>query len=103
MKKFQSQGQAKVARVTSVLEPDGPQDDIRDRLVGVEVAKGTMTDKQKLDISRIEQDYSEILAKDPGCTDKVCFTIDTGENAPLFQRAYNTPIALKDNIDRELD
>ena len=103
LKKFQPQHESKVARVTSVLEPDGPQDDIRDRLAGVEIAKGTITDNQKRDIAKIESEYSGILTKDPGCTKRVCFSIDTGDNAPLFQRAYNTPIALREHIDRELD
>ena len=62
-----------------------------------------MTKEQQADISEIERKYSDILTKDPGCTDKVCFDIDTGNNTPLFQRAYNTPIALKEHIDKELD
>ena len=32
LKRFQPQEETRVARVTSVLEPDGPTDDIRDRL-----------------------------------------------------------------------
>ena len=39
LKKFHSQEETKVARVTSVLEPDGPQDDIRDRLASVEMTQ----------------------------------------------------------------
>ena len=46
LKQFQPQEERRVARVTSVLEPDGPEDDIRDRLAGVEVVKGTMTDAE---------------------------------------------------------
>ena len=104
LKKFhQSQLETRVARVTSLLEPDRPQDDIRDRLAGVEVEKGTISEQQKADITDIEREYSGILTKNPGCIDKVCFTIDTGDHTPLFQRAYNTPLALKDHIDKELD
>ena len=41
--------------------------------------------------------------KDPGCTESVQFSIDTGDSPPLFQRAYNTPISLREHIDRELE
>ena len=92
-----------VARVTSVLEPDQPKDDIRERLAEVEIAPATMTVEQQQQIKEIENKYSNILTKQPGCTDRVVFRIDTGDHAPLFQRAYNTPIALKSHIDRELD
>ena len=92
-----------VARVTSVLEPDQPNDDIRERLAEVEITPTTMTEEQQQQIKEIENKYSNILTKQPGCTDRVVFRIDTGEHAPLFQRAYNTPIALKHHIDRELD
>ena len=100
LKRFQPKEETRVARVTSVLEPDGPTDDIRDRLASVEVEHGEMTSTQKRDVEAIEKSYSNILTKDPGCTDRVCFSIDTGDSAPLFQRAYNTPIALREHIER---
>ena len=92
-----------VGRITSVLEPDTSQDDIRDRLTGINVEKGIMTESQKADIATIESDYRDILTKDPGCTESVQFSIETGDNPPLFQRAYNTPTALREHIDRELE
>ena len=39
-----------IARVTSVLEPDSPHNDIRDRLAGVEVQTKTMSDEQRQQI-----------------------------------------------------
>ena len=102
LKKFHQPDQV-VARVTSVLEPDQPTDDIRDRLAETEVPSATLTEKQKKQIEEVETQYKEILTKQPGCTDRVVFEIDTGTHEPLFQRAYNTPIALKTHIDKELD
>ena len=92
-----------VARVTSVLEPDQAMNDIRERLAEVEVPARELNEQQKQQITDIEEQYREILTKQPGCTDKVVFEIDTGDQKPLFQRAYNTPISLKQHIDKELD
>ena len=102
MKEFQSQDE-RVARVTSVLAPDTQSDDIRDRLASVEVEQQTKSSKQQKDIADIERTYLDILTKNPGCTNRVSFSIDTGDSAPLFQRAYNTPTVLREHIDKELD
>ena len=102
MKVFKSQDE-RVARVTSVLAPDTQSDDIRDRLASVEVEQQTKSSKQQKDIADIERTYLDILTKNPGCTDRVSFSIDTGDSAPLFQRAYNTPTVLREHIDNELD
>ena len=74
-----------VGRVTSVLEPDTPQDDIRYRLTEINVQTGTMTESQRADIAKIESKYRNILTKDPGCTESVQFSIDTGD-CPIFSR-----------------
>ena len=92
-----------IARVTSVLEPDQPSDDIRERLAEVEVPARELNEQQKQQITDIEEQYREILTKQPGCTDKVLFEIDSGHQKLLFQRAYNTPISLKQHIDKVLD
>ena len=96
-------GDTVVGRVTSVLEQDTPQDDIRDRMAETKVVPTSLTERQKEQIQQVEHDYRDILTKTPGCTDQAVFDIDTGTHEPLFQRAYNTPIALKEHIDRELD
>ena len=73
-----------VGRVTSVLEPDTPHDDIRDRLTGIEVQTGLITELQKADIDNILTEYKDILTKEQGCTESVQFSIDTGDSPPLF-------------------
>ena len=93
----------RVSRVTSVLEPDSPGDEITDRLAEVQVEGDALSPSQKADISLIESTFSDILTKSPGLTDLVQFELDTGDHQPIFQRAYNTPTALKESIDKELD
>ena len=91
-----------VGRVTSVLEEDTPQDDIRGRMTDTTVTTSPLTDEQQLQIKRIEEDFSDTLTKTPGCTDQAV-DIDTGTSDPLFQRAYDTPTMLREHIDKELD
>ena len=31
------------------------------------------------------------------------FCIDTGDNKPISQRPYNTPLSLRDSVDKEID
>ena len=43
------------------------------------------------------------MTKQPGLTDKATFGIETGDYRPIVQRPYNTPVALKASVDKELD
>ena len=43
------------------------------------------------------------MTKEPGLTTLVEFGIDTGDSRPIAQRPYNTPLSLRDSVDRELD
>ena len=43
------------------------------------------------------------MTKEPGLTDMAEFAIDTGESSPIAQRPYNTPLTLRDSVDKELD
>ena len=86
-----------------MLEPDQLNDNITDRLAETEVATAELTDEQQSQIRQIEVEYAEILTKQPGCTDRVEFDIDTGTHDPIFQRAYNMPIAFKAHINKEID
>jgi len=47
--------------------------------------------------------YKQTLTKKPDLTHLATFEIDTGEHSPVYQRAYNTPAALRDSIDSEID
>ena len=92
-----------MGRVQSVLEEDTLQDDIRNRMTETKVTPTSLIEEQLLQIKQIEDDLSDTLTKEPGCTDQAVFDIDTGTSEPLFQRAYDTPTVLKDYIDKELE
>ena len=93
----------KVTRVTSVFELDTQQDDILDRYSEVVIDGEQLCDKRARDIKQIEDRYSDILTKEPGLTNRITFSIDTGDSRLIFQRAYNTPVTLKQSIDKEID
>ena len=59
--------------------------------------------KQAEDIRIVEEQFKDIPTKEPGFTSLVEFGIDTGEHEPIFQRAYNTPVALKESVYKEID
>ena len=60
-------------------------------------------ENREKDIQDWVEEYAEILIKQPGLTDKTIFSIETGEAKPIAQWPYNTPIALKASIDKNLD
>ena len=60
-------------------------------------------ENREKDIQDWVEEYAEILTKQPGLTDKTIFSIETGEAKPIAQWPYNTPIALKASVDKELD
>ena len=92
-----------VGRVTSVFEPDSKEDDILDRYSEVTVSGKELQQKQAQDIKKIEERYTDILIKEPGLTKLAEFSIDTGQHESLLLRAYNTPAALQQSIDKEID
>ena len=47
--------------------------------------------------------YGDVLTSEPGLTSITKFGIDTGDSEPIHQRVYNTPAALKESVDTEID
>ena len=43
------------------------------------------------------------MTKEPGLTPLAEFGIDTGQSSPIAQRPYNTPLSLRDSVDKEID
>ena len=104
MKRFhKEQHSHRVGRVTSVFEPDTPEDDILDRYSEVAISGKELENTQAADIARLKVKYKDILTKEPGLTQMKSFSIDTGDHDPIFQRAYNTPSAPKESIHEEIE
>ena len=80
MKKYFPGGDSpRVNRVTSVFEPDTPEDTILDKYSEVKVSGDQLDDKQTEAIRALELEFQDILTKEPGLTNLVRFSIDTGE------------------------
>ena len=101
LKKYEKPKQIK--RVTSVLEGDTNSDDIVTRYSEVKLTSQQLTQPQDKQLDDVLAKHSKVLTAEPGLTTKVTFGIDTGTADPIFQRAYNTPAALKDSVDVEID
>ena len=55
-----------------------------------------VNDERQRDIRSWEMDYQDILTKEPKLTKLEQFRIDTGDQAPIYQRPYSTPQSLID-------
>jgi len=93
----------RVDRATTVLEQDGENYEITRRYTDITVEGDELMESQQIDIDEIAKEYETTLTKEPGMTDLVQFSIDTGDSAPISQRPYNTPNHFRDSVDAELD
>jgi len=53
-------------------------------------------------VADLERDFSNILTKEQGLTHLTEFSMDTGDHAPIFQRAYSASTALVETVDAEI-
>ena len=91
-----------VRRVTSVLEQDKGEDDITSGFASATIETQELTESQQSQLDKVLDRHKLVLTKDTGLTTLVDFDIDTGDAAPIYQRAYSTPVALKDSVDKEI-
>jgi len=104
MKKYERNSEnPKVSRATSVFEPDNEKDDITNRYAEATITENKLSEEQESEIEQLVQKHKQTLTKKPGLTHLATFGIDTEEHSPVFQRAYNTPEALRDSMDQEID
>jgi len=107
MKRFEGETEREhktVKRTTTVMDEDKEGDEITERYSEVKVSGGEgLSRKQKCQVAKILDRYDDILTKEPGLVENVEFGIDTGNHAPVYQRAYNTPAHFRSSIDLEID
>ena len=102
--KFLKEDVAKaVKRVTTVLEDDVVGDDVTVTNGKVHVEKIVLDGKMQQDIENWLHDFSDVVCTEPGLTDWVELAINTGDAAPVAQRPYNTPVALREAVSKEID
>ena len=92
-----------VKRVTTVLEPDSNTDNMDQQYAEATVTGRVVTATRDTDIASWETDFADILTKEPGFTKLAQFRIDTGDHPPICQGPYNTPHALRDSVNKELE
>ena len=92
-----------VRRVTTVLEPDTSTDSMYQQYTESTVKGKVETETREADISSWKKDFADILTKEPGLTTLAQFRIDTGRHPPICQGPYNTPHALRNSDNNELE
>ena len=104
MKRYEQRSDsASVKRVTTVLEPDTDIDSMDYTYTAVVLSGKVEIETRDKDIQEWVDEYSDILTKQSGLTAKATFGIETAESKPIAQRPYNTPLALRSSVDKELD
>ena len=103
MKGYNRDDNARVSRVTSVFEPDNPDDDIIARYAEAHIGEADLSDNQKQNLDKLLATFPDVMTSEPGLTTLVDFAIETGDSQPIFQRPYNTPAAFKSSMDTEID
>ena len=92
-----------VKRVTTVLEDDVVGDDVTVTNGKVHVEKIELNEEMQSDIDNWLHDFSDVVCTEPGLTYWVELAINTGDAAPVAQRPYNTPVALREAVSKEID
>ena len=47
--------------------------------------------------------YDDIFSDNPGSTDRVKMTIETGDNEPIRQTPYSVPLGIREKVRKELE
>ena len=92
-----------VKRVTTVLEPDTESDSMDKEYTKVVVTGKVDNPIRETDIQDWLKEFESTMTKEPGLTSLAEFAIDPGDSRPIAQRPYNTPLSLRESVDRELD
>ena len=61
------------------------------------------TANRERDIKEWVDEFETMLTMESGLTSKVQFSMETGMHNPIAQRPYNTPLSLRESVDKEID
>ena len=92
-----------IKRVTTVLDPDTPEDSMDSSYAELNVTGQVDVQTRESDVQKWLKEFGDIMTKEPGLTPLAEFEIDTGQFNPIAQRPYNTPLALRESVDNEVD
>jgi len=92
-----------IKRITTVLDDDCVGDDVtctNDKVQLQEVAPSAV---MKEDIGSWLRDFKDIVRVEPGLTNWVELSINMGDAPPVAQRPYNTPLALREAVEKKVN
>ena len=92
-----------VKRISTVLEDDRVTDDITVTNSKVHVEQVVLDDKMRADVDEWLVEFKDVVCTEPGLTDWVELAIKTGDADSVSQRPYNTPVALREAVGKEVD
>ncbi len=55
------------------------------------------------ELTQLLDGYTDVFSDEPGNTDRVTMTIDTGDVAPIRQTPYSVPLGIRDKVREELE
>ena len=86
-----------------MLEDDQLADDVTVTNYKVHVEEVLLDDSMKEDVDKWLQEFSDVVCKEPGLTEWVGLSINTGDATPVSQCPYNIPVNLRDAVAKEVD
>ena len=90
-------------RITTVLESDTDSDCVMNTNSKLKLVGGTVRCDWLEDIDRWKEEFSENLTEEPGETELVEFSIETGDADPIAQHPYMTALGLRQGVEEELE
>jgi len=61
------------------------------------------TERMKADIQGWLDEFRDVVRKEPGLIKLVKMGINTGDTAPISQHPYNTPVSLREAVEKEVN
>ena len=89
-------------RITSMFDEQVLADEEFETNEKIKVVGSVASEDMRLGLDKLLGNFRDTLTEDPGLTDAVRFSIDTGQHDPIAQRPYQTPDVLKKGLEEEL-
>ena len=92
-----------VKLVTTTLEDDTENNMVETTNTTVGIQVGEVNEEKMEKLARIKETFGDVLCDEPGVTDLVELEIDTHNSPPVYQSAYNTPVAVQEKVTEEIN
>ena len=101
--KFLKENAVKVInRVTTMLEDDKEKDDVTVTNDKLHIEGVVVDEAKQKDIDAWTSEFGDVIRQEPGLTNLVELSIDTGGAPPISQR-YNAPMSLREEVSKDID